>query len=33
MFEHGPEVGRGVPDPIVVRAIEDEDDEGDGANE
>lgn len=33
MFEHGFEVGRWVPGPVMVRAVEDEEDEGDGANE
>lgn len=33
MFEHGFEVSRGIPDPIMVGAIEDKNDESNTANE
>lgn len=33
MFEHGFEVGRGIPNPIMVGAVEGEYDEGDAADE
>jgi len=33
MSEHGLEVGRGIPRPVVVRAVEDEEDEGNAADE
>jgi len=33
MFKHGFEVSRGIPDPIMVGAVEDKNDEGDAANE